>query len=166
MGPGGGNWDSFQGLNLAVMAMQKLSINDGVGLARAARDYALKLPRANGKNAALGFDFGGDVSFAAAALIPGLNAAIVYDGNTAPDAATMAKITAPVLYFGGDLNDRDVALVASASPAMEKLGKSFEYHIWAIATGQFVQVGQPANDTQANLASWPIAKKFLNDHTM
>ena len=49
---------------------------------------------------------------------------------------------------------------------MEKLGKSFEYHIWAITTGQFVQIGQPANDTQANLASWPIAMKFLRDHTM
>jgi carboxymethylenebutenolidase len=166
MGPKGGNWDSFESLNLAVMAAQKLSINDALDLSKGARDYALKLPRANGKSATLGFSFGGDVSFAAAALIPGLSAAIIFDGNTAPDAATMAKITAPVLYFGGDLNDRDVALVASASPAMEKLGKSFEYHIWAITTGQFVQIGQPANDTQANLASWPIAKKFLQDHTM
>ncbi len=166
MGPKGGNWDSFDSLNLAVVAAQKLSIKDALDLAKGAQDYALKLPRANGKSATLGFSFGGDVSFAAAALMPGLSAAIVFDGNTAPDAATMAKIAAPVLYFGGDLNDRDVALVASASPAMEKLGKSFEYHIWAITTGQFVQIGQPANDTQANLASWPIAMKFLKDHTM
>lgn len=166
MGPKGGNWDSFESLNLAVIALQKLSIDDALGLAKGAQDYALKLPRANGKSATLGFAFGGDVSFASAALLPGLSAAVIFDGNRAPDAATMAKITAPVLYFGGDLNDRDVALVASAAPAMEKLRKSFEYHIWAITTGQYMQVGQPANDTQATLASWPIAKKFLQDHTM
>ena len=164
-GPKGGNWDSFESLNLAVMAAQKLSVNDGLGLSKGARDYTLKLPRANGKSATLGFGFGGDVSFGAAALMPGLSAAVIFDGNTAPDAATMAKVAAPVLYFGGDLADRDVAMVASASPAMEKLGKSFEYHIWAVTTGQFVQIGQPANDTQANLASWPIAIKFLKDHT-
>ena len=166
MGPRGGNWDSFESLNLAVRAAKTLSIKDALALSKGARDYALELPRANGKSATLGFAFGGDVSFAAAALLPGLSAAIVFDGSTAPDPTTMAKITAPVLYFGGDLNDRDVAVVASASPAMEKLGKRFEYHIWAITTGQFVQVGQPANDTQANLASWPIALRFLKAHTM
>ncbi len=166
MGPKGGNWDSFESLNLAVTAAKKLTIKDGLALAKAAQDHALKLPRANGKSAAVGFSFGGDVSFAAAALLPGLNAAVIFDGSIAPDAATMDRIAAPVLYFGGDLNDRDMALVASAAPAMQRLGKSFEYHIWAITTGQFVQVGQPANDTQANLASWPIAKKFLKDHTM
>ena len=98
--------------------------------------------------------------------MPGLSAAVIFDGNTAPDAATMAKVTASVLYFGGDLNDRDLALVAAAAPAMEKLGKSFEYHIWAITTGQYIQIGDPANDTEATLATWPIAIKFLRDHTM
>ena len=48
MGPKGGNWESFESLNLAVMAAQKLNVRDGLDLARGARDYALKLPRANG----------------------------------------------------------------------------------------------------------------------
>ena len=165
LGPRGGNWDSFESLDLAVAAARKRSVTDVIGLVKGAREYAFTLPRANGKSATIGFSSGGDVSFAAAALLPGLSAAIIFDGESAPDAVTMARISAPILLFGGDLNDRTVAMVATAAPAMAKLGKRLEYHIWAITTGQFMQVGQPANDTPAILASWPIARDFLREHT-
>ena len=165
MGPNGGNWDSFPSVDLAIKAAQRVGVLDAIAMVKAIRDHALKLPRANGKSATVGTRFGGNVSFAAAALIPGLNAAVVYDGTAAPDAATMAKITAPVLYFGGALDDRAVAMVEPTSAAMKKLGKSFEYHIWSATTGEFVTFGIPGNNTKADLASWPLVLTFLQAHT-
>jgi carboxymethylenebutenolidase len=165
MGPGGGNWDSFSTVDLAIKAAQRLSVQDAIGLLKAARDYVLKLPRANGKSATLGTRFGGEVSFAAAALLPGLNAAVVFDG-AAPDAATMAKIASPVLFLGGALDDRSVALAEPTAAAMKKLGKSFEYHIWSQTTSESVAFGVPGLNTNASQASWPIAIRFLKDHTI
>lgn len=165
LGPNGGNYDSFATVDLVVKAAQKLGVRDALGLARGARDYALKLPQANGKSATIGTRFGGNVSFDAAALMPALNAAVVYDGTEAPDAATMAKITAPVLFFGGELDDRAVTLIPPTQAAMKQLGKSFEYHIWAGTTGEFVAFGVPGNNTNANAASWAIAIRFLKEYT-
>jgi carboxymethylenebutenolidase len=165
-GPKGGNWDSFESVNLAVDAAKKLTIDDALTLTKGAWEYALKLPRSNGNGATLGFAFGGDASFVAAARLPGVRAAITYDGTRAPDAVTMAKIAAPVLAFGGDLCDPTVEMVASAAPAMEKLGKSFEYHIYARTTGQFVPVGFYENNNHANVAAWARSLAFLRDHTM
>jgi carboxymethylenebutenolidase len=165
MGPQGGNWDSFPTVDLAIKASQRLTVQDAIRLLKGARDYALKLPRANGKSATLGTRFGGEVSFAAAALVPGLNAAVVYDGS-APDAATLPKIAAPVLFFGGALDDRSVALAEPTAVAMKKLGKSFEYHIWSQTTSEFVAFGVPGLNTNASQASWPITIRFLKEHTL
>jgi carboxymethylenebutenolidase len=165
LGPNGGNSESFESVDLVVKATRNLGVQDALALARGTRDYAVKLPQANGRSATLGIRFGGNVSFQAAALMPELSAAVVYDGTDAPDAATTAKITAPVLFFGGELDDRAVALIPPAQAAMKQLGKSFEYHIWAGTTGEFVAFGVPGNNTNANWASWSIAIKFLKQHT-
>ena len=164
MGPNGGNWESFGTLELAVQAHQRVGVQQALGLLRGARDYALTLPRANGKSATLGIAFGGTVSFAAAALLPGVNAAVVFDG-AAPDTATLGKITAPVIYFGGALDDRAVATVGTAAAALTKLGKRFEYHIYSETTSEFIAFGVPGNNTRANAAAWPRAIAFLRANT-
>jgi hypothetical protein len=62
------------------------------------------------------------VSFAAAALLPGLIAAVVFDGGAAPNAATMATIAAPAVFFGGALDDRAVAMVEPTTAEYVALG--------------------------------------------
>ena len=74
---------------------------DKMEMIRAARDYALKLPRANGKSGTTGFCSGGGQAWESSADMPGVNASVSFYGAP-PDAATMAKIQAPVLAFAGD----------------------------------------------------------------
>ncbi len=109
--------------------VRALTPEDATARLNAVRDYALKLPAANGKTATIGFCWGGGRSFAYAATQPGLNAAVVYYG-TSPEAADLAKIKAPVLgHYGGD-DARVNATVAPAEAEMKKLGKTYEPNIY------------------------------------
>ena len=79
----------------------------------AVREYAMKLPDANGKLATVGFCWGGGMSFAYAVAQPELNAAVVFYG-TPPAEDQLAKINAPVAGFYGGNDARITATV----PAM------------------------------------------------
>jgi carboxymethylenebutenolidase len=132
---------------------------------RAARDYALKLPRANGKSGTTGFCSGGGQAWESTAKIPGVNAAVSFYGGP-PDAATMAKIQAPVLAFVGD-NDPGLApRVAAAAADMQRLGKIFEFTVYPNVTHAFLQHQTLGENAVATLDSWPRAiaffKKYLN----
>ena len=73
-GPGGGNFDSFQYSDDLAKALGNRSAADKIQLVRTARDYALKLPRANGKSGVTGFCNGGGMAWESTAAIAGLNA--------------------------------------------------------------------------------------------
>ena len=81
MGPGGGNFDSFQYSDDLAKALGSRSAADKMQLLRTARDYALKLPSAAQKSACIGFCWGGSTSFAFAIAQPKLNGAIVCYGR-------------------------------------------------------------------------------------
>jgi carboxymethylenebutenolidase len=161
--PDGGGLRSFKYLDDALLAARKVSQDEIMRRYAAARDYALALPRSNGKSASLGFCMGGGHSFRFAGDVPELNAAVVFYG-VAPDEATMAKIKAPVLGLYGENDARVVATVAPAVAAMSRLGKRYEPHIYPKATHSFVLFQEVAGNQEAMRDGWPRAVAFLKQN--
>ena len=168
LGPNGGNFDSFKYADDVAKALGIRSIPEKIELLKAARDYALKLPRANGKSGITGFCNGGGFAWESAAEIPGINAAVSFYGAP-PDAATMAKIQAPVLAFAGDDDPGLAPRVAAAAPDMQRLGKTFEFKIYPNVTHAFLEHQTLGENAAATLDAWPRAmaffKRYLNGQT-
>ena len=168
LGPNGGNFDSFKYPDDLAKALGTRPVPEKIGLLRAARDYALNLPRANGKSGITGFCNGGGFAWESAAEIPGINAAVSFYGAP-PDLATMAKIQAPVLAFAGDDDPGLAPKVAAAAPEMQRLGKTFEFKIYPNVTHAFLEHQTLGENAVATLDSWPRAiaffKRYLNAQT-
>ncbi|MBI4550974.1 MAG: dienelactone hydrolase family protein [Candidatus Latescibacteria bacterium] len=165
-GPGGGNTDAFASRDDVTKAIRSLTPDDVTGRLNAVREYAITLPAANGKSATVGFCWGGSTSFAYATAQPGLNAAIVYYGS-APDAARLATIKAPVLgLYGGD-DARVNATIPPTETEMKKLGKSYEPHIYDGAGHGFLraQDGKDGANLKATQQAWPRTVAFLRQYT-
>lgn len=164
LGPNGGNYDSFRYPDEALRTLASMKPAESMKRLRAAFDYGMKLPRANGKGATLGCGVGGTNSFRFAAEAPDLSAAVVFYGMP-PDPAEMAKVQAPVLgLYGGD----DMAVVATIEPTaavMKKLGKSYQFHIYPGATHFFMSYQVEGRNGDAVADAWPAAITFLRQAT-
>jgi carboxymethylenebutenolidase len=160
MGPGGGNFDSFQYSDDLAKALGSRSSADKMQLLRTAREYGLKLPRANGKSGITGFCNGGGMAWESTAAIAGLNAAVSFYGAP-PDAATMAKIQAPVLAFAGDDDPGLAPRVSGAAPDMQRLGKTFEFKIYPNVTHAYLARQTLGENAVATLDSWTRAMAFF-----
>jgi carboxymethylenebutenolidase len=163
MGPGGGNFDSFQYSDDLAKALGSRSAADKMQLVRTAREYGLKLPRANGKSGITGFCNGGGMAWESTAAIAGLNAAVSFYGAP-PDAATMAKIQAPVLAFAGDDDPGLAPRVSGAAPDMQRLGKTFEFKIYPNVTHAYLAQQTLGENAVATLDSWTRAMAFFKRH--
>jgi carboxymethylenebutenolidase len=163
MGPNGGSYDSFDGPDGAFAANARLLPPQTLAAYKAVREYGMKLPRANGKSASLGFCMGGSNSWIFAAEVPELNAAVVFYG-TAPGAEAMAKIKAPVIGFFGEDDARVTATVEPTSVEMKRLGKSFESHVYPHATHGFLEFQDLGGNAQATSDSWTRTIAFLKQH--
>jgi len=162
--PGGGGTDAAGSRGDVVKLVRDITPGETVTRLDAVRDYAVKLPAANGKVATIGFCWGGGRSFAYAAAQPALDAAVVYYG-TSPESAALAAIHAPVLgLYGGD-DARVGATVPPAEAEMKRLGKSFETHTYDGAGHGFLraQAGRDAN-AKATAQAWPRTISFLRQH--
>ena len=168
LGPNGGNFDSFKYADDVAKALGTRPVPEKIDLLRQARDYALKLPRANGKSGITGFCNGGGFAWESAAEIAGINAAVSFYGAP-PDAATMAKIQAPVLAFAGDDDPGLAPRVAAAAPDMKRLNKTFEFTIYPNVTHAFLEHQTLGENAVATLDSWPrtiaFFKRYLNAQT-
>jgi carboxymethylenebutenolidase len=163
-GPNGGGTESAASRDDVVKLIRGLGDDEVTARLNAIRDYAVKLPAANGKSATIGFCWGGGKSFGYAAAQPGLNAAVVYYG-TSPDAATLAKIKAPVLgLYGGD-DARVDATIPPAEAEMKKLGKTYEPHIYEGAGHGFLRAQEDRDgaNLKATKQAWPRTVSFLRD---
>jgi carboxymethylenebutenolidase len=89
-GPNGGDSTSL-GQQETTQATLGLPAAEITAKLKAAREYALKLPNANGKSASVGYCFGGNQSFAFAVNEAALNAAVVYYGTAPTDVAAPAR---------------------------------------------------------------------------
>jgi carboxymethylenebutenolidase len=165
-GKDGGGTDSFDGRDAVTKAIRDLKPAEVNASLDAVRDFAMKLPAANGKTASIGFCWGGSTSFAYAAHQPDLNAAVVYYG-TSPDHSALEKIKAPVLgLYGGDDNRVD-ATIPPAEKAMKEMNKSYEPHIFDGAGHGFLrqQDGKNGANQKASEQAWPRTIEFLREKT-
>ena len=166
MGPEGGGTDSLPSRDDVVKTIRGLTPEETAKRLDAVREYAIKLPSANGKSAALGFCWGGSSTFAYATRQPSLDAAIVYYGG-APEAPALASIKAPVLGLYGGEDARVNATIEPASAEMKKLGKIYEYEIYEGAGHGFLraQADREGANMKAAEKAWPRTIAFLRKHT-
>ena len=164
-GPNGGGTDSVPSRDDVVKLVRNLTPDETIRRLDAVREYAIKLPAANGKSATVGFCWGGSTSFAYATVQPALGAAVVYYG-TSPDTAKLAAVKAPVLgLYGGD-DARVNATVAPAADEMKRLGKTYETHVYDGAGHGFLrqQTGRDGANLRATEQAWPETIRFLKKH--
>lgn len=164
LGPHGGNFDSFPFQDEAIRTLAKMKPDEIIRRYKAAYDYGMKLPEANGKSASLGCGIGGTYSFRFAAEEPGLNAAIVIYGMP-PDEVTMTKIHAPVLGLYGEDDPAVVSTIQPTAAAMKRLGKTYEPHVYPHATHFFMTYAVEGENGAAIAQSWPVAVQFLKENT-
>jgi carboxymethylenebutenolidase len=166
-GPGGGGTESVPGPDDVVKLVTALPRDEVNQRLNAVRDYAIKLPSANGKSATVGYCWGGSSSFAYAVAQPALNAAVVYYG-TPPDAAALASLKAPVLgLYGGD-DARVTSTVEGTKAEMQKLGKPYDAEVYAGAGHGFLrqQDGRDGANYKATKAAWPRTIAFLKKNAI
>ncbi|HEY7187605.1 MAG TPA: dienelactone hydrolase family protein [Vicinamibacterales bacterium] len=189
-GPNSGDSSSFGGQQELVKATLSLQAPEIVARIKGAREWALKLPRANGKSGVVGFCFGGNQSFAMAVAEPSLNAAVVYYGTAPTDApaaggggrgaggggaaafvpsASLANVKAPVLgLYGGMMQDARIGnTIAATEMKMKELGKVYEPHIFDGAAHGFLraQSGNEGANLRATQQAWPLTVGWLKKYT-
>ena len=163
--PNGGGLDAFQYVDDALKASAKVTPEETMRRYKAARDYALKLPRSNGKTASLGFCAGGGNAFRFAGEVPELNGAVVFYG-TPPEEPIMQKINAPVIGFYGENDARVTSTVEPATAAMKRLGKSYEPHVYPKTTHSFLLFQEVGGNPAAINDAWPRVIAFLKKNIM
>jgi carboxymethylenebutenolidase len=132
----------------------------------AVRDYAVKLPAANGRSGLVGFCWGGSNSFAYATNQPALDAAVVYYGTSPEDPAAYERIKTPVLGFYGGDDARVNATIPTAQENMKKRNKTYEPHVFEGAGHGFLrqQTGKDGANMKATEQAWPLTIKFFREH--
>ena len=165
LGPNGGNYDSFKLPDESGAAINRIPHAEVLNRIRVAKDYALKLPLANGRVGATGFCMGGGLAWEVAAEVDGINASVVFYGGP-PEEPVMARIKAPVIAFFGR-NDLGLApRIAPATADMKRLGKDFEVHVYEEATHVFLYRQDLGRNEAATQDAWPKAMAFFKRHLM
>ena len=160
-GPNGGGTESVASRDGVVALIRAVTPDDQVAVLNATREFALKIPAANGKIATVGFCWGGGASFNYATAQPALDAAAVFYG-TSPAAEKLAAIKAPVMGFYGGNDARVNATIDPAVAEMKKLGKPYTPHIYEGAGHGFLrqQTGQDGANMKASEQAWPALLAF------
>jgi carboxymethylenebutenolidase len=144
-------------------AIRKLSDQEVAQRLDAVRAHAITLPAASGKNACIGFCWGGSVSFKDATAQPKLDAAVVYYGTAPTDKDQLAKIQCPMLgLYGGD-DARVTATVDTTAKVLGELKKPFTHHTYEGAGHGFLrqQSGRDGANLKATQAAWRETVAFL-----
>lgn len=156
----------------AGQAIRKLGEDEMLTRLDAAKAFGEKLPASNGKTAVLGFCWGGTQSFGYALGQPQLAAAVVFygslPGSTADAApeARIAKVGAPVLGLYGGNDARINTTLPPTIAAMQKAGKTYEFHTFEGAGHAFTsrQDGAGGANLSATRHAWPLTLTFLRRH--
>jgi carboxymethylenebutenolidase len=165
-GPGGGGTDAYASRDDARAAVSALAPDEVLVRLNAVRAYALRLPAASDRSAAIGFCWGGATTWAWAAAEPALDAAVVYYGTAPADAARLRTVRAPVLGLYGGEDARVTATVEATREAMRAHGRRFESHVFDGAGHGFLraQEGQDGANRTATERAWPLSIAFLRRH--
>jgi carboxymethylenebutenolidase len=149
LGPKGGGTSDLPDQDARVKAVSTLDPAVVTADLDATADYAKKLPASNGKLAVTGFCWGGSNSFAFATHRKDLSAAFVFYG-TGPDAAGIAKITAPVYGFYAGNDSRVGATVPGTTEAMKSAGKKYDPVTYDGAGHGFMRAGEAPDASPEN----------------
>lgn len=164
LGPGGGGTDSCATRDDVVKLIRTLTPEESQARLQAVRDWAARVPSANGRCATLGFCWGGGRSFAAATWPTPPAAAVVFYGG-APDSAQLLAVRAPVLaHYGGD-DARITSTVDSTRAQLARLGRRYEPHVYDGAGHGFLrqQTLREGANQRASEAAWPRTVAFLHE---
>lgn len=162
-GPRDGNTDAFAFPDEVIDARAKVTAGDALRAYQTAREYGLKLPRANGKSAGLGFSVGATDAFRFAASASALNAAVAFYG-AAPGEDVLARINIPMLGLYGALDPLVAPTIQNTIATMQRLGKPFEAEVYPHASNFFLLYNDMAENGPATEAAWPKAMAFLKQH--
>jgi carboxymethylenebutenolidase len=163
-GPNGGGTESLgEDVTKVIRTLTPEIVNARLD---AVRDYALKIPAANGKVGSVGYCWGGTTSFDYATAQPKLNAAAVYYGTSPSDAAAYARIGAPVVGFYGGDDARVNATIPTAETEMKKLGKRYVANVYEGAGHGFLrqQTGRDGANLKATEKAWLSTLAFFREN--
>ena len=153
----------------STQEIRNVTPDDTVRILDDVRAYALTIPAANGKTAAIGFCWGGGTTFTYALRQPALNAAVSYYGPMSGDQAAYANAKVPVLglYAGND--QRVNANIDAAKAGMAAAKATYEPHIFEGAGHGFLRqqsggANAPGN-MKATAEAWKLTLDFLRAHT-
>jgi carboxymethylenebutenolidase len=150
----------------AARMMQALDKRQALDEIAGAVQYLAAHARGNGRVGVIGFCMGGALSFAAAANIPELAAAVPFYGI--PDASLVdyGKVRAPIqAHVAGRDEWVKPELVRAIKAQLDARNQPMEMHVYEDADHAFVNDTRPEvhNPTAAKLA-WDRAVAFLHKH--
>jgi carboxymethylenebutenolidase len=112
-----------------------------------------------------GFCWGGGTAFMAATQVQGLNAVVLFYGNTPKPLELLQRIEAPVMAHYGELDERITSGVPETAAAMKKYGKVFDYKIFAGARHSFGHdPGSRSYHPEAAKEAWSRTFEFFSRH--
>jgi carboxymethylenebutenolidase len=157
-GPNGGGTDSLG--DRVGQTIQTLAVNDVIARLNAVRDYAAKIPAANGRVGSIGFCWGGGMSFQYAMRQPQLNAAVTFYGPMPSDPSEYRLSRVPILGLYGGADER---VNANIEIAQALLGDSYIPNVYFEAGHGFLrqQREQKGANLRATEMSWGEAISFL-----
>jgi carboxymethylenebutenolidase len=126
--------------------------------------YLKVLPDVRGNRLGLtGFCGGGEMAFAAATKVRGLNALVVFYGASPDPLDRVKDIQAPVLAHYGEKDPGITKGVPATEAAMRKYNKSYTYKIYPGAQHAFFHDLRPDRyDAEAAKEAWNRTLEFFN----
>lgn len=147
-GPNHGGRASFPDTKSALMANYAITQAMTTEEQNFWADWGEKLPRYNGRLAALGFGWGAGRSFWFATQRKDLRAAFIFY-DWAPPEAELARLAAPVYGFYAETDTRVERTIEPTKKIMARLGKQYEVVDYKGADHMFMRLGAMAADTNA-----------------
>jgi carboxymethylenebutenolidase len=149
-----------------------------MGDVQGAIDYLRALPYLNGKVGIIGYCSGGRQSYLAACTLRGIDAAVdCYGGGVAakPEELTPRQPVAPIDFtrelqcpllglFGVEDARPSPADTALTEQALQKFGKSYEFHTYENAGHAFFAVDRPQYRQAAAIDGWQKVFAFFGKH--
>jgi carboxymethylenebutenolidase len=127
-------------------------------------DYLAEQPGVDGHIGVLGYCFGGSYSFALAAADSRVRVAIPYYGQP-PETADLQKITAPILAFYGQEDERLITGLPKVTEAMEAAGVDFTAKVYDDAGHAFFNDTNPHTYRKEDADdAWKRTLAFLDEH--
>ena len=165
MGPDGGGTASLGARDNVVATIRTLEPEERTRRLDAVRLYALDIPAGSGRVGAVGFCWGGTISFAYAASQPELGAAVVFYGTSPEESDDFRSIRAPVLGLYGEDDERVNSTIPMAEAAMAN-GQSFAPQIYPGAGHGFLRAQDERDGANLRAAeqAWPATLSFFRKH--